>query len=152
MVFFDIDYTLFKTDVFKESGLTKREVYEEIPQVLSNLSKIATLGVFSEGETEWQNDKLLKTNLAPFFLKENIFIHLHKEDILKKLVDFSSSIIFLVDDKLTILFEAKKAIPAIKTIWIKRGPYALNQKEIDDFKPDFMVNDLNELVSIVQSN
>ncbi len=152
IAFFDIDYTLFDTDLFKQSGLTKHKLYDEISGVLAELSKIATLGIFSEGDVDFQNKKLKETNLEPFFLKENIFIHARKEDILKNLVDFSDSKVFLIDDKLSILHKAKLAMPELFAIWIKRGPYALEQKEIEDFTPDKTIEDLKSIVDIVEKN
>ena len=45
-VLFDIDFTLFDTQTFKDSKLTKYTSYGEVISVLENLSKISELGIF----------------------------------------------------------------------------------------------------------
>ncbi len=152
IVFFDIDYTLFDTATFKESGLTNHVLYKEVVEVLEQLSKVATLGIFSEGDTVFQHNKILQTNLQRFFSKENMFINSKKEDILKKLVEYSNFKLFLVDDKLSILAKVKAIIPTAVVIWVKRGPFAKNQEPIAGFNPDNIISDLKDLVSIVEKN
>lgn len=152
IVIFDIDYTLFNTDAFKQSNLTLHTLYSEVVSTLSSLQTIASLGILSEGDIELQNKKLTKTNIAHFFLKDHVHITLDKslslESFLKKYKDYN---LFLVDDRLSILFEAKQKRPDLFTVWVKRGRYAKNQKPIDDFTPDATVSDLTKLTSIVSS-
>src|SRR3989344_9473192 len=84
IILFDIDYTLFNTDVFKETQLKKHIVYDEVNNVLSKLSRIAILGIFAEGNLTFQKNKLTKTNIHKHFKKENIHIAERKEELLKK--------------------------------------------------------------------
>ncbi len=153
IVLFDIDYTLFDTASFKESKLLSHKIYQEVAEVLSNLSKIATLGIFSKGETEFQKTKLKKTGMIKFFKENNIHIFADKDvNLINVLKKYASTKLFLVDDKLEILYSAKKHMSGIVTIWVKRGPFAENQKEIFGFKPDAQVENLSEVVRIVKSN
>src|SRR3989344_3789437 len=105
IVLFDIDYTLFDTGYFKESLRTKHKVYEEVKDVLGKLSKIAILGIFSEGDLEFQKKKLNQTGIEDYFEKDHTHIVLNKlsefEKILRK---YEDRITFFVDDKLSILF------------------------------------------------
>ena len=78
IVLFDIDYTLFDTDHFKKSALTKHKIYEEVRDVLEKLSKIAMLGIFSEGNLEFQRKKLNQTGIEGYFKKDNTHIVLNK--------------------------------------------------------------------------
>ena len=152
VVLFDIDYTLFDTAFFKESGLLKHKIYGEVMQVLDGLNEVATLGIFSKGESEFQKTKLKKTGMAKFFKKENIHIFDDKDINLIEVIDkYKDYKIFLVDDKLGILYSAKKHMPQVIAIWVKRGPYAQNQTEIIGFKPDAIVDNLSEVVKIVKS-
>src|SRR3989344_7893215 len=151
IVLFDIDYTLFDTAYFKKSYLTKHKVYEEVIDVLEKLSKIAILGIFSEGDLEFQRKKLNQTGIVDYFEKDSVHIVLNKlsefEKILRK---YEDRVTFFVDDKLSILFDAKKIFPKVVAIWVKRGVYAENQKEIPGFKPDAEVESLSEVVKIVK--
>lgn len=151
IVLFDIDYTLFDTDYFKKSFLTKHKTYKEVIDVLEDLSKITNLGIFSEGELHFQRKKLKKTDIEKYFREENTHIVLDKLDAIKKILEkYRDRMVFFVDDKLSILFDAKKMSSNIFTIWVKRGIYAKNQKEIPFFKPDSEVENLSEIVKIVK--
>lgn len=150
IVLFDIDYTLFDTDFFKESGLSEHRIYEEVISVLESLSKIAILGIFSEGNIDFQIRKLKETNIEKYFDKDNMHIVLNKLDELRKIFQrHKDRKFFFVDDKLTILADAKKAFPDVFTIWVKRGPFAKMQKPIPDFNPDAQVEGLREIISII---
>lgn len=150
VVLFDIDYTLFDTGLFKESKFLTHKIYKEVIGVLDNLSKIAILGIFSEGNIDFQKRKLKETSIERYFTKDNTHIVLNKLDELKETLEkYRNRKTFFVDDKLTILFDAKKLFPDIFTIWVKKGFYAKNQKEIPGFKPDAEILGLGEIVDII---
>ncbi len=152
-VLFDIDFTLFDTQTFKDSKLTKYTSYGEVISVLENLSKIAELGIFSKGESEFQKTKLEKTGMAKFFKEENVHIFIDKDvNLINVLENYKNSKIFLIDDKLEILYSAKKCMEQVFTIWVKRGWFAENQNPIKGFKSDAEVENLSEVVRIVGSN
>lgn len=153
IILFDIDYTLFNTDVFKETQLKKHSVYDEVHDILKKLSKISKLVIFSEGGIDFQKTKLDKTDIKRYFNEHDIHIFKSKTDGLQLVIKkYSHGQIFFVDDKLSILFDAKKMLPEIFTIWVKRGIYAENQKPIPGFKPDTEVENLKEIVSIVDGS
>ncbi|OGH41391.1 MAG: hypothetical protein A3H79_04295 [Candidatus Levybacteria bacterium RIFCSPLOWO2_02_FULL_36_8b] len=149
-ILFDIDYTLFDTDFFKESKLLKHKIYDEVIGVLESLAEATTLGIFSKGETEFQKTKLNKTGIGKFFKENNVHIFDDKganlRDILEKYKSFK---LFIVDDKLEILHSAKKHMPQIFTIWVKRGPFAQNQEKIPDFNPDTEIKNLSVIPSLI---
>lgn len=153
VVLFDIDYTLFDTALFKKSYLTKNKIYEEVRDVLESLSKKALLGIFSEGDLEFQRKKLNQTAIVNYFETSNTHIVLNKlTEVRKVLQKYADRKTFFVDDKLSILFDAKKIFPKVVTIWVKRGWYAENQKVIPGFKPDAEVDNLREVVKIVSQD
>lgn len=152
-VLFDIDFTLFDVQAFKDSNLTKYAVYEETMRVLEGVSKIAGLGILSKGESELQKTKLEKTEIAKFFKEEHVHIFLDKEANLTKVIDrYKDYKIFLVDDRLDLLCSAKKYLKEVFTIWVRRGWFAENQKQIDGCKADAVVENLSEVAKIVQLN
>lgn len=153
MVLFDIDRTLFNTEVFKRSNLRTHKLYKEVLDVLEELAKIATLGIFSEGEKDLQTAKLLKTDIHRHFPQEYVHIVKSKggmlEEVLAKYRDFT---LYLVDDKLPLLYEAKKILPSLFTIWVKRGKYARKQRPIVGFHPDATVLNLRGIIRLVREN
>ncbi len=153
IVLFDIDYTLFDTDILKQSNLKIHSLYKEVTNVLDQLSKKVNIGIFSEGEITLQKKKLIETEIEKYFYKEHVYIVEKKDqrsfELFKNYEHFN---LFLVDDKLTVLYEIKKIYPYVFTIWVKRGKYANVQKPIKDFVPDAQLDNLEDLVSIVESN
>ncbi len=152
IVLFDIDYTLFDTDNFKKTNLKEYTLYKETVNVLSKISKISELGIFSQGGNDFQKEKLNKTNIHKFFSGENIHIFEEKEINLNNvLLKYKDSKIILIDDKLGILHMAKKLLPSVCTVWVKRGIYAQNQKDIKDFSPDIKVTDLRDIIPFIEN-
>lgn len=150
IVLFDIDYTLFDTTLFKESALTKYALYDEVIPLLSKLATISELGIFSKGEEEFQKTKLQKTGIEKYFELGNIHIFEDKDSNMNKIIkQYEGNKIYLVDDKLEILFNAKKINPSIVAIWVKRGPFAQDEKLLDNFSPDITVVNLKEIISII---
>lgn len=153
IVLFDIDYTLFDTRKFKDSKLQDYNIYEEVMGILMQLSGLVNLGIFSKGETEFQKTKLEKTGMMKFFKDNNVHIFDDKDaNLINVLEKYKDSKLFLVDDKLGILYSAKKHMPQVFTIWVKRGPFAQVQKPIEGFLPDEQIENLSEIVRIVKSN
>jgi FMN phosphatase YigB (HAD superfamily) len=151
IVLLDIDYTLFDTAHHKKSNLLKYQVYTEVQETLSELVKIARLGIFSEGDLFNQKKKLRETNIDKFFSEEHIHIVEKKFDVVQQMLHAyrKKGQLFLVDDKLTILHIAKQLFPSVYTIWVKRGEYARKQKPIKDFLADAEVELLHEIVPII---
>lgn len=150
IVLFDIDYTLFKTDIFKNSDLKNYEIYEEVFLVLNKLSKIADLGIFSKGDLYFQNTKLIKTGVLKFFKEHDIHIFDNKDINLEKVLEkYKDKKFFLVDDKLPVLYNAKLKMPSVFTIWVKRGPFAESQQPIKNFSPDAIIKNLSDLDKII---
>jgi FMN phosphatase YigB (HAD superfamily) len=153
VVLFDIDYTLFDTRKFKDSKLKDYSIYDEINKILTQLTKIASLGIFSKGETEFQRTKLEKTGMLNFFEEKNIYIFNDKDvNLISVLQKYKNSKLFLVDDRLEVLHSAKKYMPQIITVWVKRGPYAETQAPIENFVPSATIGNLSNLYRIVFSN
>ncbi len=153
MILFDIDYTLFDTDTFKQSELTDYRAYDEVIQMLGQLQGIATVGIFSEGGEEFQKAKLLKTRIHYHFPQEHLHIVAKKEESLRGILNkYKKYQLFMVDDKLSVLQAAKRVSPSTITIWIKRGPYAINQANANAFLPDATITSLDEVIAIVANS
>lgn len=150
IVLFDIDYTLFDTDYFKKTNLQTHRIYDEVEDVLHELSQIALLGIFSEGELVFQQTKLEKTGIVKYFVEEYIHIVGAKNEVLAEVLHkYKDATVFLVDDKLEVLKNASDVLPSLVTIWVKRGIYAQNQKPIESFAPHGIIDTLQEVIPIV---
>ena len=134
-----------------DSSNFKGNLYSETITNLEEVAKKATIGIFSKGYSKrWQ-----KTKLKPFIhlLKnEHIHITINKYTTLPLLLKkYSNTQLYMVDDALPVLREAKKLNGSIIAIWVKRGMYAKMQAPIEGFYPDAIIGDLNGLISIVES-
>jgi FMN phosphatase YigB (HAD superfamily) len=148
IVLFDIDYTLFDTKEFKASNLEKFSLYKEVLPVLELFPKNLEVGIFSKGEAEFQKLKLQKTGIQKYFQQKHVHIFENKNENLEKIINkYLNMKIYLVDDKLEVLCNAKKINSSIFTIWIERGPYAQNKRQ--NFSPDLIVQNLNEIIPLL---
>jgi FMN phosphatase YigB (HAD superfamily) len=151
IILFDIDNTLFNTQDFKKSGLTQYSAFTEVKKVLSAFHKKAILGIFSQGELEFQKAKLKKTGLYNFFVKEHIYIEILKKDKIEFLIKkYQQNHIYFIDDNLSILESVKKSFSSAIIIWVKRGEYANLQNPIPGFTPDFTITNLTSLSKIIK--
>lgn len=128
----------------------RNNYYNEVKAVLKKLGNSVKFGIFSKGHQVLQREKLRE--IKHLFAADDINIAINKytvlPDIIKKYNNFK---IYIVDDTLNVLYEAKKISSNIYTVWVKRGIYAKNQKPIKNFVPDASIEDLRELISIVIS-
>lgn len=154
IILFDIDNTLFNTLRFKSTNFEIFSVYDDVHETLTQLAKIADLGIFSEGDLAFQKEKLLQTNIENYFLKEHINIVPEKINAIEALVkkyNNSHNQVFLIDDKLSILPVVKKHFPALFVIWIKRGEHAPTHPLIEGFTPDAEVDSLKEIIPLISN-
>lgn len=149
IILFDIDYTLFNTALFKETNRLRFELYPEVLDILINLLPFATLGIFSEGNEQFQKKKLKETGIDHFFNQDYVHIMPLKDEVKEISHKYTNSRIILVDDKLLALRLMKKALPNITTIWIKRGEYAQKISSLPGFTPDASLDDLSGLLEFI---
>jgi len=150
IVLFDIDYTLFDTDEFKKSNLTVFKLYEEAESVLEELIQSCEVGIFSEGKDEFQREKLRQTLIHGRFQEKNIHIFLSKDDNIESVLQkHRGDDVFLVDDKLAVLSLAKNLDNNTFVIWVKRGPFAMNEENNQGFVPDATVSNLSEIIPLI---
>jgi FMN phosphatase YigB (HAD superfamily) len=129
--------------------MTEFSLYEEILPVLKSLAKICELGIFSKGEPEFQKLKLQNSSIEKYFQEQHIHIFEDKDENLESVLRrYSDKKIYLVDDKLEVLFNAKKYYSSVITIWVDRGPYAQDRSLLKSFSPDLIVNNLNEIIPL----
>lgn len=149
IILFDIDYTLFDTGKFKASDLSEFALYDEVIDVLHKLGRNATLGIFSEGEVDFQKAKLVNTLIHAHFADEHLHIVSSKKDSIEKVLQqYGGQRVILVDDKIEVLELAKSLSNDVHTIWVKRGPFAESAQS--EFYPDEIVTSLDEIVEVIK--
>lgn len=143
----EIKKILFKSSFFKKG------FYNEVEKSLKLITKIAKIGIFSKGDKKFQLAKIDQSGFKNYFDKNYIYIKYNKLKFLpflkKKHVQDK---VYLIDDKPGVIDEVKGFMPNIITIWLKRGKYTEQAKEIDGFKPDATVDNLLDVVKIVDKS
>ena len=81
----------------------------------------------------------------------HIFTFKKSEKLAAIVKRYKKNKLYIVDDKLEILFTAKSLNKNIFCIWIKRRKFATQQEEIFDFRPDATITNLREVVKIINS-
>ena len=125
-------------------------MYKETKQVLNLLSrnKLLRIGIFSTGYDRFQRKKIKE--IEDFLHKEHIYIFVFKDRELSNIIKrYKTHSLYLIDDHLGILYMAKRVKKKVFTIWVKRGRFAENQKNIPKFEPDAVIENLSEVVKIV---
>lgn len=143
----EVESFLFGALFFKEG------FYKEVSESLEELSKIAKIGIFSQGDSKLQGAKIDQSGFAHLIDKNSTYIIKPKKiDILPQIrVNHTNDVLFLVDDKPSVILEAKKQIPELYTIWIKRGKYLDEALELDNFSPDSTISSICEVIDIVKN-
>lgn len=138
--------------LWDQAGFAKN-FYEETVGVLKEISKIATVGIFSKGDRRFQKEKI--KSISHFFSEDHIHITLDKYKKLPEIIKkYEGNKLIVVDDVLRVLYAAKKLNKDIFTVWIRREayyePFLLNQEPIKDFTPDATIINLRELIPFIQ--
>lgn len=133
--------------IFKKQNF-RGNYYKETKHVMKKLSKIAKIGIFSKGHDRLQRQKLYA--LLEILSSDDIHITINKRSIVSEVFSkYKQYKVYVVDDALDVLREIKKINNKIFTIWVKRGFYADKQKNIKNFKPDAVIDDLSKLILLV---
>ncbi|OGH24823.1 MAG: hypothetical protein A3B47_00105 [Candidatus Levybacteria bacterium RIFCSPLOWO2_01_FULL_39_24] len=126
-------------------------LYEETLETISEVSRIAVIGIFSKGHKQFQVNKVRK--FKHLLHVDHVYMGVDKYKTLPKIIDkYKQTKLYLIDDLLDILYLAKKLKNDIVTIWVKRGIYAASQELIPGFKPDAIITNISDIVSIIKNN
>lgn len=129
-------------------NVLKESLFEDAEKVLEELGgKGFKLGIFSRGKEWFQTKKI--ASIAYFFGSEHIHISIEKaEKIEETISQYKDDNLYLVDDVLWILEKAKSINPNVFTIWIRQGNVERNISEAPNFKPDFTIDTLSQLLNV----
>jgi len=140
------------SSLWNQAGLGQN-FYKETVGVLEEISKIATVGIFSKGDERFQKEKI--KSISRFFSEGHINITLDKYKKLPEIIKkYKDGTLIIVDDILKVLYTAKKLNEDIYTVWIKREvnyeSYLFNQEPIKGFMPDVTMPNLRKLIPLIK--
>lgn len=126
-VFWNID--LFNKNVYKDAS------------VIKDLSRLASIGIFSKGDEHFQKQKISFMN--DFLDSEDVYIFKNKlKKINEILENYPDQDIYIVDNEIDVLDKIKSINPEIYTILIDRKN---KYEDLDIIK----IKNLNELKSLI---
>jgi len=150
----ELDININVTELFEavlmDEASYEKAVFDETVEVLQEISKNKNfrIGIFSGGREEHQLKKIEK--FKHFFHEEHIHIlRMKDKDLPEIMKQYEHDTLYLIDDILQILYNAKKFHPNITVIWMKRGRLA-DQQKIEGFEPEYTVTNLRELLPILK--
>lgn len=126
-------------------------LYADTVKVLELLKKDGKyiLGILSTGHKKHQQTKILA--LKRFFKEEHIYIFPDKikelETVLSKYKKYD---IYLIDDNLSVLNEARKINGTIRTVWLEKQTKHENVNLSNRFNPDYTFTNLSAILSILK--
>ncbi len=128
----------------------RENLHKEVLSSLKKFTVVGEVGILSQGDKEFQSAKII--HFKHLLNSDHVYIFTDKKSnmigIFKNLKKYK---VYFVDDMLSMLQAAKRIDSSIVTIWMKRGRYAQNQKEIVGFAPDAEVENLSEVVKIIKT-
>lgn len=139
----------YKKDVsFMLETLGKRKAFEEVTDVLNELSKSYTLCIASTTDdiplfSDLRNNDI---NIKNIFTSESMQVYKPKSEFYRKIlsaVNADADEVLFVDDSLTDDVLGPQKV-GIKTCWINRKGTNLNY----NIKPDYIINNLKELLTL----
>lgn len=136
-------------EIYYKEAYYKESLYADALSVISALlEKDIEIGIFSKGHKPFQVMKIL--GLKKHVKDDKIFIFTDKlEKISEVLQPYKEYKIYLVDDMLLVLEEAKRINRSVSTVFIKRKIRAEFQNGFEYFKPDYVIEELEDLLPLV---
>jgi FMN phosphatase YigB (HAD superfamily) len=121
----------------------------QLLDVLTSLQKEnISIGILSTGDKRHQLAKI--ESVLAFFPKENHHIFPNKLESMKDVLEkYSSFQIFIIDDLPEVLVKAKEINSEVVTVLRKVEKQSETTKLIEGFRPDYEIEDLNDIINIV---
>lgn len=142
----DIEYL---TKSFFDEDIIRESLYKDVEPTLHELSNRGSirLCIFSGGQEDMQRKKI--HSLVHFFDHENIHINeVDKTSDIPQIINkYKDSIIVIIDDLPEILEKYKALHPQVFTVLMQRNQ---SRNLTSEFKPDFLIENLNKMTTIIQ--
>lgn len=146
--FYNIDGDYEKDVLFMLETLGKRKAFKEVKEVLKTLSKsyVLCIGSTTDDIPLFADLKNNDINIEKIFTSESMQVYKPKSEFYKKIICNINAdvneVLFVGDSLIDDVIGPQKI--GIKTCWINRKNTDLN----NDIKPDYIINNLQELLSL----
>jgi len=140
------------SSLWNQAGLGQN-FYKETVGVLEEISKIATVGIFSKGDERFQKEKI--KSISRFFAVYKTF------SMSSTIISVPSLYFLIISGSFLYLSSVILICPSLKklnediyTVWIKREvnyeSYLFNQEPIKGFMPDVTMPNLRKLIPLIK--
>jgi hypothetical protein len=124
------------------------------PGALETLSYLGTLGttvVVSDGDLQYQAEKIFESNIADI-VEGRVLLYAHKQEHLAEIAQrYPADHAVSIDDKPAILLDMKNLLgDKVTTVFVRQGKYAAEQLP-EGFTPDITVDHIADLQHISSS-
>lgn len=147
----DVDSNVFQEVFFNEQSIDKA-CYSDVSEVLQKLSFDVTvkIGILSFGVDSFQRKKI--QSIIHLLHSDSIYINEvdKKENIPTIIEKHQGEQIYIIDDVLKILETFETLDPSVITVLIERDIDKPREESKGSFNPDFKINELSELLSIIK--
>lgn len=114
---------------YQDKATCKRTVYPDVIPALKKLKSHCRLGIFSEGDKDFQRSKLILPEIINYFKKGLVFIYPDKTSKATEIVDKVGEV-YIIDDNPKHIKDIALTSEA-HPIWLKRGPKAQTEEKLN---------------------
>lgn len=125
-------------------------VFPSVKDLLVYLGKRGKRIIFADGDLVYLPVKIKGMKIGSFI--DDVFIFEQKDQHIDKIIKlFGEYRQVIIDDQIRILEKFKSVNPSATTIWIADGPYNKVAPKESKFSPDFTVNNIGEVESLIRN-
>lgn len=110
-----VDINLIKENIFDPKNFP---IFEEVRDVLTELSANNTLGIFSEGFDDWQKKKIKLSDIWDFF--DPNWMVIERRKLLPESINKIPNGATVIDDKRIVIETLANIRPDLNLVWINR--------------------------------
>jgi FMN phosphatase YigB (HAD superfamily) len=123
----------------------QRVLYPAAIETLEYLCTIGTVVIVSDGDLDFQAEKILNSSLADV-VEGRVLLYIHKQEHLPEIMRlYPADHYVMIDDKPSILADIKRTLgEKVTTVFVKQGKYAHTDLP-EGFSPDISVEQIADL-------
>jgi FMN phosphatase YigB (HAD superfamily) len=129
-------------------------VYPGTLAVLARVSGMGDVAVLSDGDPEYQPQKIARAGLASIVGHADVLVFVDKQEhFLALMQQLPAQHYVLVDDKESILANAKTIMgDKLTTVWVQQGHYAHDPSLFRDPPPDITLASIGDMIKLKKSD
>ncbi|GHO82828.1 HAD family hydrolase [Dictyobacter formicarum] len=126
----------------------QKALFPEVFETLQYLNSIGTVVIVSDGDLDYQADKIFNSALAEA-VNGRVLLFVHKQEHIEEIKQrYPGDHYVIIDDKPKILFDVQQVMKDhITTVFVKQGKYA-KEAFPDNYVPDIVVEHIADLKNV----